>query len=169
MSDELNLRTLTAKDETAFLHAMQQSITLHEPWVSAPLTAEAFQHYLQQTQQSHHQSFLICKNNEIAGVFNLNEIVRGAFQSAYLGFYAVSHFAGQGIMSLGLKMLLAKTFNELDLHRLEANIQPNNLASIYLVKNNGFRKEGFSPRYLQIGGQWRDHERWAMTVEDWKK
>ena len=57
-------------------------------------------------------------------------------------------------------------FDSLRLHRLEANIQPSNAASIALAKGAGFRLEGFSPRYLKIDGQWRDHERWAIVAED---
>ena len=57
-------------------------------------------------------------------------------------------------------------FGDLGLHRVEANIQPGNAASIALVKGAGFRLEGVSPRYLKIGGVWCDHERWAMTVEE---
>ena len=99
-------------------------------------------------------------------VFNISEIVRSSFQSAYLSFYATCRFAGKGYMSAGLKLVLKKIFNELKLHRIEANIQPDNFSSLRLVKNNGFKKEGFSPRYLKINGEWRDHERWAITYED---
>jgi [ribosomal protein S5]-alanine N-acetyltransferase len=72
------------------------------------------------------------------------------------------------MMSLGLELVLDRAFGELQLHRVEANIQPKNRRSIELVKRAGFRCEGLSPRYLKIAGRWRDHERWAITIEDRK-
>ena len=71
-------------------------------------------------------------------------------------------------MSEALRLVLKYSFEKLGLHRLEANIQPLNRASIALVKRAGFVREGFSRRYLKICGRWRDHERWAIIVEDWK-
>lgn len=70
-------------------------------------------------------------------------------------------------MNQALKLVLAKIFQELQLHRIEANIQPTNTSSIHLATHNGFRKEGFSPRYLKVNGIWCDHFRFALTYEDW--
>jgi len=71
-------------------------------------------------------------------------------------------------MKSAMPLVLRFVFGTLKLHRVEANIQPTNAASLAVVKRAGFKKEGYSPRYLKIGGRWRDHERWTMTVEDWK-
>jgi len=72
-------------------------------------------------------------------------------------------------MSLGLDMVIKYAFNELKLHRLEANVQPENTNSIKLVSKHGFVKEGYSKNYLNVGGLgWRDHERWALVNNDWQ-
>jgi ribosomal-protein-alanine N-acetyltransferase len=103
----------------------------------------------------------------LAGVINITEIVRGFFQGAYLGCYGFVPYIGHGYMSEGLSLVLRRAFRGLRLHRLEANIQPQNKASLRLFSRAGFRKEGFSPRYLKIAGRWRDHERWALLAEEW--
>lgn len=166
----LILREPRLEDEDTFIASMQRSKSLHHPWVKAPETSKEFSDYCQRYQQVNQKSFLVCDQpGNITGVFNVNEIVRGLFQSAYLGFYVVADYSAQGYMSAGLKLVLKKIFNEMELHRLEANIQPDNLHSIKLVGNNKFKKEGYSPRYLKINAEWCDHERWAITYEDWLK
>lgn len=169
MNDNLHLREPKLEDENAFLTMTKQSLQLHQPWVKAPLSHSDFIDFIQRYHQPNHKSFLLCSSSNILGVFNVSEIVHGSFQSAFLGFYASKEYQGKGLMSQGLKLLLNKVFVELKLHRIEANIQPGNTASIRLVEGNGFRKEGFSPRYLKINDKWCDHERWALTIEDWKK
>jgi ribosomal-protein-alanine N-acetyltransferase len=72
-------------------------------------------------------------------------------------------------MSEAVRLVVDHGFRKLKLHRLEANIQPANTDSIALVKRLGFKREGYSPRYLKIGGRWQDHERWAVLREDWKR
>lgn len=162
------IREPKLEDEDSFLAAMQDSHSLHHPWVKSPQTSEEFKEYFNRYQQDNNKSFLILDDSEnILGVFNISEIVRGYFQNAYLGFYGVADYAGQGYMSRGLKLVLQQAFDVLELHRLEVNIQPENIQSSNLIESNHFRKEGFSPKYLRVNGKWCDHERWAMTYEDY--
>lgn len=146
---------------------------MHRPWVRPPTTAEAFESFVAETGPSRERLLLWWDAGEpeevLAGYFALNEIVRGALQSAYLGYWATASSAGKGLMAGGMELLLRHAYRELRLHRVEANVQPDNRASIALVRRAGFRKEGFSPKYLKVGGRWRDHERWALTVEDWRR
>jgi ribosomal-protein-alanine N-acetyltransferase len=164
------LRGPTRADEGEFVAAMQASRALHQPWLYAPQSPEDFREYLVRGLRPTSEFFLACRleDNAIVGFLNLSEIVRGSFQSAYLGYGAVAAFAGQGYMTDALRLLLEEAFERLRLHRVEANIQPGNAASISLVRRSGFRLEGLSPRYLKIGGRWRDHERWAILSEDWR-
>jgi ribosomal-protein-alanine N-acetyltransferase len=151
-----------------FLAAVKRSRRLHGRWVSPPKTAMAFDKNLKRFESGAHVGhWVFTERGELAGVININEIVRGVFQSGYLGYYALVPYNGQGYMAAGLRAVISRAFGELRLHRLEANIQPDNKASLRLVKRLGFKREGFSPRYPKIAGKWRDHERWALTTEDW--
>ena len=164
------LRAPREADRDEFLRAARASRRLHRPWIYAPETGRQFDAYLARCRMQSERCFLVCKRDDdaIAGVFNLSQIAYGFFQSAYLGYYAFEPHAGQGLMSEGLDLVLRHAFRRLKLHRLEANIQPDNDASRELVERAGFGYEGYSPRYLKIGGRWRDHERWAITREDWR-
>lgn len=159
------LRRPSAGDRAEFLGRVAASRALHRPWVSPPSTPAKFAAWLKRGRQATHASFLVCdaESGAIAGVVNINEIVRGAFRSGYLGYYVFRPFERRGLMKEGLRRVLRRAFGAMELHRLEANIQPGNTASKRLVRSLGFRREGFSPRYLRIGGRWRDHERWAIV------
>jgi [ribosomal protein S5]-alanine N-acetyltransferase len=161
------LETPAPRHEHEFLSAVVRSRRLHGRWVTAPSSSAEFRLYLRERRGPRHYKYFV-RNDlaELCGVMNISEVVRGAFQSAYLGYYAFAPHAGKGVMSAGLQLILDVAFGELSLHRLEANIQPQNARSIALVKRAGFRCEGLSPRYLRIAGRWRDHERWAITLED---
>ena len=108
------------------------------------------------------------RSGGLVGVININDVIRGAFQSASLGYYAFTPYAGQGLMYEGMLLVLKHAFGKLKLHRVEANIQPGNRSSIALVKKCGFVKEGFSRRMLKVCGRWRDHERWALLADDFR-
>jgi [ribosomal protein S5]-alanine N-acetyltransferase len=161
---EVYIRLVEARDQVEFLGLMQASRALHEPWIAPPLTRPAFLQYLSRMRQPDHEGLLVCREHDdaIVGVVNINTIVRGSFLSANLGYYAGEPYASAGYMTAGLKQVVTFAFDNLGLHRLEANIQPTNQRSIALVKRCGFTREGFSPEFLFIAGAWRDHERWAI-------
>jgi len=130
----------------------------------------AFGRTLAEAENDTYEYFLICRNADtaIAGTINLSQIFRKSFQNAYLGYMLGANFTGFGYMSEAVALTLDFAFGQLKLHRVEANVQPVNLPSIRVLQRNNFTKEGFSRRYIKIGGRWRDHERWAIIKEDWK-
>ena len=173
MSDDTRvyLRAPARPDEAEFLALMRASRAFHRPWASAPTDEERFAAYLADQQRPDFEAMLLCRSEDhaILGFFNLSQITRRSLQSAYLGYAVGKPFAGKGYMRDGIELVLSRAFLALRLHRVEANIQPGNRASIALAQGAGFLREGFSPRYLKIGGRWRDHERWAILVEDWRE
>ena len=171
MSLRVFIRTPTAEDLQELLLLHQRSREFHCPWVFPPLNEQECKEYINRCQNEDFEGLLICQStdNKIVGVANLSQIFYRAFQNAYLGYYVHADFAGKGLMLEGMRLVIDYAFNILGLHRVEANIQPENRASINLVDRLGFTKEGFSRRYLKVNGEWRDHERWALTVEDWGK
>ena len=150
---------------------MAASRSLHRPWSSPPTDLDSFASLAARTAQDDYDLQLVCLRDggAIVGYFALSQIFRGAFHNAYLGYDGSARYARHGYMREGLELMLRHAFRVQSLHRVEANIQPGNQASRALVEGAGFRLEGFSPRYLKIGGRWRDHERWALTVEDWQE
>ena len=153
----VNLQKPSLRHEKAFLHAVRKSRAIHKGWVSPPASPEGFQQYVKSLRKKSQVGFLVSlpESGELVGVVNLNEIVRGLFQSAYLGYYAFLPYAGQGLMRQGMQQVIQHCFKDMRLHRLEANIQPENKRSIALVEALGFSKEGYSQRYLKINGTGR--------------
>jgi ribosomal-protein-alanine N-acetyltransferase len=145
---------------------VRASRALHRPWISAPSSPQQFKAYVERMKPPANCAFLVCDRNSggLVGVVNITNIVAGAFRSGYLGYYAFAGHERRGLMREGMQAVVRHAFKSLKLHRLEANIQPENAASIGLVRSCGFAREGFSPRYLKVGGRWRDHERWAILA-----
>jgi ribosomal-protein-alanine N-acetyltransferase len=164
-ASRVTLRAITARDQDEFLDLTAASADLHAPRMSYPSTPEEFQAFLTRFDHVTNQGLLICLRDTgaIAGTVNLNSIIRGRFQNASLGYAAFAPSAGRGYMTEGLGLVIGYAFERLRLHRLEAQIQPDNHASLKLVQRLGFRYEGTSPDLLFIAGAWRDHECWALT------
>ncbi len=154
-------------DGTEVTRLLRESRHFHHPWVSAPCDLGAWRHYLERLERDNEAGFLIRRRGDdaLCGVANLNIITYEALCSAYLSYYAVADMQARGYMKEGLQLVIRHAFEELHLHRLEANIQPGNENSVRLVESLGFECEGYSPRFLRINGRWRDHERWALLAD----
>lgn len=164
------IEPIQARHEKRFIAAAQQSVRLHRPWISPPVTSGGFQQHLARYAADNQASYIAIEDASRApiGCVHLNEIVRGALESSYMAYFVFEPFAQRGWMRAIMAEVIGYAFDRHGLHRLEANIQPANEPSRALVRRLGFRLEGFSPRYLKIGGVWRDHERYALTIEDWR-
>lgn len=164
------LRPPAVKDAYEFVEKTRASIEFHRPWVFPATTEQGYLDYLKRIQNDRNEGFVVCRqeDGDIVGLINVSEITRGALQSAYVGYWGVDGHQGNGYMSEGLALVFDQAFGSIGLHRLEINIQPGNSRSIAMVERLGLTKEGFSEKYLNIGGEWKDHERWAVLSDSWK-
>ncbi len=167
VSSRVIIRPLQPDDGGEFIAAVRRSRKLHGAWIQPKATNKKdFSKYLSRFSSDRHCGFLVVHRTtqKIIGVININEIIRGAFQNGALGYYAFAPHAGKGLMRDGLALVVKHAFDKLKLHRLEANVQPGNHASIALVKKCGFVCEGLARRLLKVRGRWQDHERWALLA-----
>ena len=164
----VHIRHPRASDRNAFLDAVGRSRRLHRPWTYPPSDADAFRSFVRSADTATSQRFLVCTNadGELAGVVSLSQIFHGPFRNAYLGYYAFAPFDGQGLMAEGLALTIRHAFGAIGLHRIQANVQPENERSIALLRALGFSEEGYARRYLKIGGRWRDHVLFALLADD---
>ena len=165
--ERVYLRPPERSDEARVLELRRASWGELSPWEPTPepgqdpLSSAWFREYLDRSRLSSNATFLLCQriDDQPIGHLGLGVITKGRLMSAYAGYWIATAFGGQGLMTEGLECLVDVAFREIGLHRVEANIRPENARSIRLVSRLGFSKEGFSPRYLHIDGDWRDHER----------
>ncbi len=184
------LSSPTGRDKAEYLRVREDSAEWLEPWEPrlpalasgggerSPIDDEAFDRFHKSAETDTSRRFLIrlidpqsktAKAGPIIGQVSINNIVRGPFLSATLGYWIARPHSGKGLMAEALSLAVTFAFSDLALHRVEANIIPRNAPSIALVKRLGFRYEGTATRYLRIAGQWEDHERWGLTAEDWPR
>jgi len=163
----IQLSPVIRADAADLIAANRANQDYHLPWVRSFTDRAGFDSWLGRCLTGPNVGLVARERDSgrVVGVVNISEIVVGAFQSAYLSYYGMSSFSRKGLMTEALRAAVDHAFDDLGLHRLEANIQPENEASIALVRRLGFQKEGFSPRYLRINGEWRDHERWALLSD----
>ena len=111
--------------------------------------------------------FGIFMSGRFVGEINLNNIIRGACQNAYVGYWIDEAMAGQGIMPESVVTISQYAFETLGLHRVQVAVIPRNQASVRVAEKLRLRSEGIAERYLEINGVWEDHVRYAMTHEEW--
>jgi ribosomal-protein-alanine N-acetyltransferase len=164
------LRYVTLDDFEEMQILFQESRKFYKGLVDTPDSIEKFKAYVARNESDANECFVICHatDSKIVGVINLSQIFRRSFQNAYLGYSLGVKYIGNGFMTEAVELILRFAFKDLKLHRIEANVQPENLPSIAVLQRCGFTKEGFSRKYLKIAGRWRDHERFAIIREDWK-
>ncbi len=164
------LRYVTHADYDEIMQLFRESRKFYKGLITPINDWDEFKSYVEKNDDETNECFVICRieDEKIVGAINLSQIFRKAFQNAYLGYSLGVKYTGHGYMTEAINLILKYAFKNLKLHRLEANIQPHNEASIAVVRRCGFTKEGYSPKYLKVSGKWRDHERWAIVREDWK-
>ncbi len=159
----VDVQRVRRADAAELIAANRDGVAYHAPWVSAFMDHDGFETWFARGVTGANVSLVAREGagGALVGVINLNEIVMGVFRSAYLGYWGYPQTGGRGLMTDALREAVRYAFDEVGLHRVEANIQPGNVRSVALARRAGFTKEGFSPGYLFIDGAWRDHERWA--------
>ena len=110
--------------------------------------------------------FVVRVEGRLAGQVTIDNVVRGALRSGNLGYWIDRAVAGRGMASLAVALVCDHAFGPARLHRVQADIRPENGPSRALVHRLGFRHEGLLRRYLDIDGDWRDHDTFALLAED---
>lgn len=110
--------------------------------------------------------FAVTYDGALAGQVTVGTVVRGAYDGASVGYWVDQRVAGRGVTTTALALVLEHCFGAVGLHRVEANVRPENAPSLRVVDKLGFRDEGLHRRYLFIDGDWRDHRAFALLRED---
>ena len=108
-------------------------------------------------------------DGRFVGECNLNNISRGAVQTANIGYWVDELYAGLGLTGEAVVGVFAYAFETIGLHRVEIAIVPRNVSSLRVVEKLGLRSEGIAERFIEINGVWEDHQRFAITLEEWQK
>ena len=144
-----------------------ESFEFHKKWIKLPTGSEEFKRYLSRFDNEHAFFFVIqdASSDSIVGFVSLTGIEREPYQRARLGYGVFEQYARMGYLSAGLRQVVDYAFGTLELHRLEADIQPGNVPSKRLAAGAGFACEGTSHGFIRINDEWMDHERWALTLD----
>lgn len=156
--------------ERDYLDACHRSRTLHRGLVAAAATPADYRDYLERAARPSQESFFVvmAASGQLAGVVNILDIARSATSAGRLAYFAFVPHAGLGLMREGVGQVIDMAFRELDLTRLDADIESGNVRSRALVERHEFRRGSALPLQLKIGSRWREHERWTLLRADWR-
>jgi len=133
------------------------------PQGQAEVVAESLERYADGAQ---FPFVILDDDGMVVGRINLNNVVRGAFQSASVGYWIAEEAGGHGFTTGAVAEVATRAFSELGLHRLEAGTVPENVRSQAVLRRNGFVQFGYAPRYLSIADRWQDHVLFQRLADD---
>lgn len=174
-SGRVGLRPLSLNDRRAWKEVRARNVEWLKPWeatvppgdASAPKTFRRLVIDLRrQARELRSLPFAITVDDEFAGQLTVSNIVGGSARFASMGYWIDSRHAGQGFVPTAVALATDFCLFEMDLHRIEIAIRPENVASLRVVEKLGFLEFGYAPRFLHIDGDWRDHRLFAITAED---
>ena len=172
----LRIRPLELSDAPALLELRVRNRAFLEPWeplrdarwTTLEAQEEAVSAAVAERDEGRALPFLVLEGDEPIGGVNLNVIVRGVFENAYLGYWLDEGHCGNGLATEAVRQAVAHAFGAGGLHRVQAAVIPSNAASLRVLAKLGFREEGLAERYLRIAGVWQDHTLFALTREEWR-
>ena len=178
-TERLILRAIDESDIPELLNYYERNIHFFKPWLprfskdyyTADYQLGCINSRERLRKQGTDFGYYIFKKEDSKGIIGyiaISNIVRGVFQSGFLGYDVDENENGKGIATEAIKKVIEVSFNEINLHRLEANVIPANAASIRVLEKLNFIKEGFSKNYLKINNKWEDHLRFAVINENFK-
>ncbi|MGG3623491.1 GNAT family protein [Bacillus gobiensis] len=117
-------------------------------------------------EQEYSFGIYIIGSEELIGKVTLSEVVRGAIQGCFIGYYLDKQHNGKGYMTEAVRLTVHYAFNDLNLHRIEAGVMPHNQGSMKVLEKAGFHKEGIAKKNVKINGKWEDHQILAIVNEN---
>ena len=179
--EDIELRPLRARDATAWSEVRIRNVAWLKQWEGRspslpPVTwrerhsTAAFpgmlRHYRREARAGRMLPLAVLVDGRLSGQVTVSNIVRGAFDCGSVGYWVDRRVAGRGVLPTALALVLDHCFGPVGLHRIEANVRPENAASLRVVEKLRFRREGRHERYLFIDDDWRDHVSFALLRED---
>jgi ribosomal-protein-alanine N-acetyltransferase len=178
---DVELRPFRARDAAAWVEVRVRNEGWLAPWEgrppaqppaswadrhSAAVFAAMLRHQRKEARAGRLLPFAVLHQGRLAGAVTVGGIVRGAFDGAHVGYWVDERVAGRGVTTTAVALALDHCFGPVGLHRVEANVRPENARSLRVVEKLGFTEEGLHRRYLFIDEAWRDHRSFALLADD---